>query len=32
MGYTRVREYREGKKDWQAAGLPLEKDDRDAQT
>jgi len=26
MGYSRVREYRGGKKEWQAAGLPLVKD------
>lgn len=26
MGYTNVREYREGKKDWRAAGLPMERD------
>jgi len=25
MGYRHVREYRGGKKEWQAAGLPLEK-------
>ena len=28
MGYTRVREYRGGKKEWQDAGLPLEKEPR----
>jgi len=26
MGYTNVREYTGGKKDWQEAGLPLVKD------
>jgi len=26
MGYTNVREYVGGKKDWQDAGLPLVKD------
>jgi len=26
MGYTNVREYTGGKKDWQKAGLPLVKD------
>jgi len=26
MGYTNVREYAEGKKDWIDAGLPLTKD------
>ena len=26
MGYTKVREYREGKKDWRQAGLPMERD------
>lgn len=25
LGYTNVRVYREGKADWEAAGLPLEK-------
>jgi rhodanese-related sulfurtransferase len=25
LGYTNVREYVEGKKDWRAAGLPLER-------
>jgi len=25
LGYTNVREYMEGKKGWQAAGLPMEK-------
>ncbi len=25
MGYTNVREYVEGKKDWIDAGLPMEK-------
>ena len=25
MGYTRVREYREGKKAWRDAGLPMER-------
>jgi len=24
MGYTRVRDYAEGKEDWMKAGLPLE--------
>jgi hypothetical protein len=27
MGYTRVREYKGGKKEWQASGLPLERDE-----
>lgn len=26
MGYTKVREYRAGKKDWREAGLPMERD------
>ena len=26
MGYTEVREYREGKKDWREAGLPMERE------
>jgi rhodanese-related sulfurtransferase len=26
QGYTNVREYVEGKKDWREAGLPLERD------
>jgi rhodanese-related sulfurtransferase len=25
QGYTNVREYAEGKKDWRAAGLPVER-------
>ena len=25
LGYTRVREYRAGKKDWRDAGLPMER-------
>ena len=25
LGYTNVREYVEGKKDWRTAGLPLER-------
>ncbi len=24
MGYTNIREYKEGKQDWVAAGLPVE--------
>jgi hypothetical protein len=24
MGYTNLREYKEGKKDWMEAGLPVE--------
>jgi hypothetical protein len=24
MGYTNIREYKEGKRDWQQAGLPTE--------
>jgi hypothetical protein len=24
MGYTNIREYKEGKRDWQQAGLPME--------
>jgi hypothetical protein len=24
MGYTNIREYKEGKQDWSEAGLPLE--------
>jgi hypothetical protein len=28
LGYTNVREYVEGKKDWRAAGLPLERRDQ----
>jgi hypothetical protein len=23
MGYTNIREYKEGKRDWQQAGLPM---------
>jgi hypothetical protein len=30
LGYTNVREYVEGKKDWREAGLPLEKSPRPA--
>lgn len=30
MGYTNVREYVGGKKEWQEAGLPLEKPERGA--
>jgi len=26
MGYTNVREYKEGKQDWVGAGLPVEKE------
>jgi rhodanese-related sulfurtransferase len=26
LGYTNVREYVQGKKDWREAGLPLERD------
>ncbi len=26
MGYTNIREYKEGKQDWIAAGLPLRRD------
>jgi 3-mercaptopyruvate sulfurtransferase SseA len=25
LGYTNVREFREGKKGWRAAGLPMER-------
>lgn len=30
LGYTTVREYVAGKKDWREAGLPLEKSPRPA--
>jgi hypothetical protein len=28
QGYTNVREYAEGKKDWREAGLPIERFER----
>jgi hypothetical protein len=30
MGYTRVRDYAEGKEDWMKAGLPIERNHRKA--